>query len=336
VTGTVLGMTLLEPARLALLAALPIGWFIRRRFGSRGVPFAGAAALLAADPGGLGRIRSWRLRTRWVPDGLRVAALALIALAAAMPGRLVPLPRTSEGIDLVLVMDLSSSMTARDLDGQRSRLEAAQEAATAFIAARPEDRLGLVTYARYPELRCPLTRDHGALRAMIAELAAVEPDGPEDATGIGAALAMAVRALRAAESPSRVVVLLSDGAENVAQAEAPREITPDRAAALAQEWKTRVMTLVVGKGAPNAAGEFVPLDTSGLRRVADSTGGRFFVAEDAVALTEAYREIDRLERSPMQEPRFRFEAWTLGFVLGALLLSAAARCGSATLWETWP
>jgi Ca-activated chloride channel family protein len=257
-------------------------------------------------------------------------------LALTSPGRIVPLARTTEGIDLVLVMDLSSSMLAQDLDAARTRLDVAKDAAREFVARRSSDRIGLVTYARYPDLRCPLTLDHAALETMIRELSPVASDGPEDATGIGAALAMAVRALRAAESTSRVVVLLSDGAENVAQADAPREITPDRAAALAREWEVRVMTIVVGKGTLDAERNLVPLDTTALRKAAETTQGRFYEATDAEALREIYAHIDGLEKAPLTEARFRVEAWTFGFVLAALLAFGGAQLLAATVWRTWP
>lgn len=330
-----LGLTLLDPAWLWLLLLLPVGGFLRRRAQPSSVDFALAIPLrraLSAEP----TANSWRIRSRWIPALLRLFAMTAAVLALTSPGRIVPLSRTTEGIDLVLVMDLSSSMLAQDLDAARTRLDVAKDAAREFVARRSSDRIGLVTYARYPDLRCPLTLDHAALQTMIRELSPVASDGPEDATGIGAALAMAVRALRAAESTSRVVVLLSDGAENVAQADAPREITPDRAAALAREWEVRVMTIVVGKGTLDAERNLVPLDTTALRKAAETTQGRFYEATDAEALREIYAHIDGLEKSPLTEARFRVEAWTFGFVLAALLAFGGAQLLAATVWRTWP
>jgi Ca-activated chloride channel family protein len=272
---------------------------------------------------------TWRSRLAALPTWLQLAGLALGVFALARPVERVPLPRERSGVDVMLVLDVSSSMGARDLDPQRTRLQVAVDAATRFAAMRPDDRFGLVRFARYPDLRCPPTLDHDALTALLTEARPVVEDGAEDATGIGAAVALAADVLGGASSRSRVVILLTDGEENVASTLTPGEIAPLHAGQLCASLGVRVHAITVGSGRRAADGSWEPVDTAQVEDLATRTGGGAFLARDAGALDAVYARIDALERSPIAEPRFRLREeyqapLGLGLLLAAIGLLLAA------------
>jgi Ca-activated chloride channel family protein len=239
----------------------------------------------------------------------------------------------TEGVDVMLCLDTSSSMTAADLVAGRTRLEVAREAAARFVERRESDRVGLVAFARYPELRCPPTLDHDALAAILLETAPVPGDGPEDATGIGAAVARGAQVLSGGKARSRVLILLTDGEENVATVGAPGEIAPAHAAQLCERLKVRVYAIVVG----GAAGTSSPPEGGGeVERLARRTGGAFHEARDAGALDAVYARIDALERSPVAASVVRLEDRHLPFLLAAIALLVAARLLSATALRVSP
>jgi Ca-activated chloride channel family protein len=256
---------------------------------------------------------------------LATAGLAAGFVALARPFALVPVPEERKGIDILLCVDTSSSMASTDLDPERTRLDVAKAAAAKFIAARPDDRIGLVTFARYPDLRCPLTSDHVALREIVAAVPLVTNEGPEDATGIGTATARAAQVLAAGESGSRVVILLTDGEENVAVGGEPGEIAPLHAGQLAERLGLRVYVIAAGTGTKQLGGRVVPIDTTAVEDLARRTGGRFYRAKNADAVTGVYEEIDALEKARFAEPRFEVEDRYLPFLVGALLLLGLSR-----------
>ncbi len=330
------GLFLADPAWLALLLLLPFVLWPRR--GAPRLPFAPLALL--EGPGENLPPRTWRVRLAPVPRGLEAVALALAIFALARPVEREVLPEEREGVDILLVLDVSSSMDARDLDPLNSRLALARSAAARFVAARPEDRIGIVTFARYPDLVSPPTLDRRALADFLERIERVEPDGPEDATGIGTALALAVRLLAGGApvegAPPRVVILLSDGEENVAGPRAPREIAPEAAAQLAARAGVRVHAIAMGLGEPDGAGGWRALDTGGLRRIAHTSGGRFFEAREAGALGDIYDAIDTLETQARAEPRFALHDRFAPFLLLALALVAAAALLRRGPLEVWP
>src|SRR5262249_8723088 len=154
----------------------------------------------------------------------------------ARPVERTQIPHQHPGIDILLCLDLSSSMAATDLDPQQDRLQVAKAAARRFVDARASDRIGLLCFARYPDLRCPLTLDHAALQQVVERVAMMPNDSPEDATGIGTALCRAAAVLRASQARAKVVILLTDGEENVATVQTPDEIAPLHAAQLCQQF----------------------------------------------------------------------------------------------------
>ncbi len=292
-------MTLLAPGFLLLALFVPLALWVRRR----------PAVLFAPDVAGLPR--SWRVRLLFLPNALCGAGLLLALVALARPVEHVPVPRTTEGLDIMLCLDTSSSMTANDLDPRRTRLSVAKSAAAHFIAGRPDDRIGLITFARFPDVRCPPTQDHDALRQILSAVTPVAGDGPEDATGIGTAVARAAETLRGG-----VVIILTDGEENIATARQPDEIAPLHAGQLCERLGVRAYTIAAGLGG---------VDTAPVRQLAERTGGRFFTARDAGAVGSVYDEINEIERIEFEEPDSGVEERFLPFLAAAVGLLLAGR-----------
>ena len=318
-----------EPLLLLLaLLALPV-YFLARRAPGR-VIFSSFKVL----PGGA---RSWRIRLAWLPDAL--LALAVIALTLALAG-----PRIGErfsriereGIAIMMVVDTSGSMQALDLsteDRERTRLEAVQDVFETFVLGgeglpgRPDDAIGLVSFAGYGDTACPLTLDHENLVAIARNLEIVREQS-EDGTAIGDALGLAVERLRESTAESRIAVLLTDGVHNAGVE------TPSAAAELARTQGVKVYTIGAGTtglapvrvrdpftGRPALRAVQVEVDEDTLKDIAERTGGRFFRAVDADGLVSVYEEIDQLERTRITEERSRqyHEFFALPLAAGLLL-----------------
>lgn len=321
-------LTLLAPGFLWLAVLLAGVLAFRWTRPVPSITFAPAALLPA--------LRTWRTRLAGLPRVLQTIGLLCVILALARPAARVQVPAGTQGIDILLCLDTSSSMTARDMDGRRTRLEVARDAALAFIAGRPDDRIGLLAFARFPDLRCPPTLDHRALAGILADVATVATDGPEDATGIGGAVARGAQVLAASEAPSRVVILLTDGEENVALEGLPDQIAPAHAGQLCQRLGVRVYAIAAGESRRDAAGRTVALDTRPIERMAVRTGGALYRARDAEAVASVYERIDRLETAPVAAPRSTLEDRWLGFLLAGLALLGLARLLSSTWLEVLP
>lgn len=237
-----------------------------------------------------------------------------------------------EAVDIVLAMDVSTSMRALDFSTPArrvNRLAAAQEVAEKFISKRPNDRIALIAFAAMPYTMAPLTLDHEWLKGRIAEL---RTGMIEDGTAIGSAIASAVNRLRDSPAKSRVVVLLTDGINNMGS------ISPENAAEAARAVGVRIYT--IGAASHEAAiypvsdpfgGEHYvrmppDLDEESLRRVAEISGGRYFRATDLPTLEKIYEEIDQLEKTEIETHHYtRFEERFAPWVLAALILLAADR-----------
>ncbi|MHC4973712.1 MAG: vWA domain-containing protein [Planctomycetota bacterium] len=313
-------MTLQDPWWLLLALLVPGALWRRWRRGGPTVLFA-PGAFLTRLPG------SWRVRLLPLPWLLLVAGILLAVVALARPVQHVALPHESEGIDIMLCLDTSSSMTANDMDPRRTRLDVARDSAARFIAGRPNDRIGLICFARFPDLRCPPTPDHGALRQFLAAVTPVASDGLEDATGIGTAVARAAQVLRGGPAKSKVVILLTDGEENIATAGKPEEIAPLHAGQLCKRLGVKVYAIAAGLGSR---------DTTQVRRVAALAGGRFFEARDAGAVAGVYADINALERVEFSEPRTIVEERFLPFLAAAVVLLLAGRLLQSTLLAVMP
>jgi Ca-activated chloride channel family protein len=333
------GLTFVDPALLALALLLPVALWWTRRTPVPTLLFAPAPLLeipLGASPGTQRLPGSWRTALLPLPRALQALGLLCAVIALARPVQSETHASTAEGIDLLLCLDVSSSMTAQDMDRSRTRLEVAREAAAAFVRARSSDRIGLVTFARYPDLRCPLTRDHEALLTLLAAVTTVAADGPEDATGIGAAVARAAQLLEGSRARSRAVVLLTDGEENVAVTGAQGEIAPAHAAQLCERLGVKVYAVAAGTGRPDPAGAWRKPDTRAVEDLAKRTGGAFHEARDARAMEAAYARIDTLEKAPAETPRVVLVERFLPFLVAALALFLGGRLLSATVLSVLP
>lgn len=235
---------------------------------------------------------------RHVPFLLRIFALVMIVIALARPRSSEEFSKVdTEGIDIVMAMDVSTSMLARDLTPDR--ISAAKDIAIEFISQRPSDRMGIVVFAGESFTQCPLTTDRATLINLMKE---VQTDIIEDGTAIGNGLATAVARIKDSDAKSRVVILLTDGVNNSG------EVSPQMAAEIAKTYGVRVYTIGVGKEgmAPypvmtpwgvQVQNMKVEIDEALLKEIAESTGGRYFRATDNTKLAEIYSEINRMEKA---------------------------------------
>lgn len=265
-----------------------------------------------------------------VAFGVRLLALSALIVALARPQSSSSWQDiTTEGIDIVIALDISSSMLARDFEP--NRLDAAKEVAAEFITNRPNDRIGLVVYSGESFTQCPLTTDHDKLINLFE---GVEHGMIEDGTAIGMGLANAVNRLKESDAKSRVVILLTDG-ENTAGA-----IPPLTAAEIAYTFGIKVYT--IGVGTRGKAPFLVPdmfgrktvqmfdvnIDEETLTAIADKTGGAYFRATNNDALKDIYAEIDQMEKTIIEETQYekKYEEFlsialvALGLLLAEYLL----------------
>lgn len=290
------------------------------------------------------RTAGWRARAAALAPALFLAAAALLVVAAARPRR--PLARDSRSVDAIAIamtVDVSGSMEALDLsprtgsiDAMKTRLDVVKEMFRTFIAARPDDLIGLVAFGGYASSLAPLTADHEALAHVLRGVKV--PDSGQDANGrpvdpdeamtaVGDGLATALARLKDAEPKSKVVILLSDGVSNTGAVE------PDEAAAAAAKLGIRVYTIGVGTksrrtpfrtrdifGRPSIGYADVSFDESQLRAIAQKTQGRYFAVNDANGLKAALDEIDALEKTPLD--RTVYQRWDEHFA--PFLLAGAA------------
>jgi Ca-activated chloride channel family protein len=311
-------VTFNDPYLLLLLLALPVLLLLKRRAGDAATPggFSSVALLAGFRP-------TWRLRYRWLPTAVRAAALALLVVALARPqtgqaDSVLP----GQGIDIALVLDLSSSMSSALDTG--SRLEVATRVLTEFIEGREEDRLGLVIFREQSLVLSPLTLDYDAL----AELLELAPQvGLSDGTAIGVGLASSIDLLRESRARSRVAILLTDG-ENTAG-----NIEPLAAARIAETLGIRIYTIGVLSPGARAAGQ-INVDEEGLREIANVTGGQYYPAESEEALAAIYSSIDDLEKSRVGRPQYgAYNELAVYFLIGAVAFLALELGLRSTVWR---
>ena len=235
---------------------------------------------------------------RHLPFVLRTAALCLIVVAIARPRSSTKVERIdTEGIDIVLAMDVSTSMLARDFTPDR--ISAAKDIAIEFISQRVTDRMGIVVFAGESYTQCPLTTDRATLINLMKE---VQTDLIEDGTAIGNGLATAVARMMDSDAPSRVVILLTDGVNNSG------EVAPQTAAEIARTYGVRVYTIGVGANGMAPYPVMTPwgveiqkvqveIDEALLKNISETTGGRYFRATDNTKLAEIYSEINKMEKA---------------------------------------
>ena len=299
---------------LLVLLAPMIAYYIYRTL-------RGGATIRISTVEGVKRApRTLRYWLRHLPFALRVAAFALLVVVLARPQAIEEQSHTNaEGIDIMLSIDVSGSMLARDF--QPDRLEAAKEVAAAFISDRVGDRIGVAVFAGESFTQSPLTTDKSTLQTMLAR---IRSGVIEDGTAIGNGLATAIARMKDSDAKSRVVILLTDGVNNRG------EISPQMAAEIAKTYGVRVYTIGVGKEgmAPypvmtpwgvEVQNVKVEIDETLLAEIAESTGGRYFRATDNTKLAEIYSEINRMEKARTTIDSFPiYKELFLGFALLAL------------------
>ena len=255
--------------------------------------------------------KSWKVRLMPLQMILRLVAFTLLVVALARPQTSNSWKnRQSEGIDIMLAMDVSTSMLAEDL--KPNRIEAAKMVAAEIIAGRPDDNIGLTIFAGESFTQCPMTTDHASLLSLLQNVRAdIAARGLiSDGTAIGMGLANAVGRLKASKAKSKVVILLTDGSNNMG------DISPMTAAEIAQSLGIRVYTIGVGTNKvapypmPVAGGVQyvnmpVEIDTKTLGEIAQTTHGDFYRATNTQELKKIYKEIDQLEKSKMSVKKFK-------------------------------
>lgn len=318
------------PWVLWLLLLIPLLAFAYWRRRNRMVTEVTFSSVLPFDhiPGSL------REKLRDIPVALRLLALALFVVALARPQSVSSKENVStEGIDIVLLIDISGSMLAEDFTP--NRMQAAKQVADEFIDGRTSDRIGLVIFSAESFTQCPLTTDYPVLKTLLKE---VKSGMITDGTAIGLALANGVNRLKDSKAKSRVMILLTDGVNNRG------EIDPITAAKIAATYAIRVYTVGVG-----AQGEApypvetpfgiqrrmipVDLDEKTLTGVADMTGGKYYRATDNKKLKAIYKEIDQLERTRIEVTAYKrySEKYYTWLFLGLLALLVEVGLSSTVL-----
>ena len=296
-------LTFHTPEALWLLLLLPLlGWnaFVlapRRRAALRFPPLAALRDL----PG------SWAQRFRHLPDALRIAALALLVVALARPQAGEDVEEVdSIGLDIALVLDVSTSMRALDFQ-PRNRLHVSKQVLEDFIGGRPHDRISLVVFAGRSFTQCPPTLDHDVLVSLLRQ---VDFGQVQDGTAIGTGILNATNRLRGEGSQGRVMILLTDGVNNSG------EVAPVTAARAAAALGIRIYTIGVGREGEHPLEVDDPLlgrrivtarteiDEPMLREISALTGGRYFRAQNTQALEAIYSEIDGLEKAEVRTTRY--------------------------------
>jgi len=274
-----------------------------------------------------------RVKLRHLPFFLRLAGLSLLIIALARPQSFdSESKRSIEGIDIVLCIDISTSMDAEDL--KPDRLEAAKKVAADFVEKREHDRIGIVPFAAQSFTQVPLTTDHKVVLSLLSQ---VQMRMVEDGTAIGMALATSANRLRESEAKSKVIILLTDGQNNRG------EIDPLTAAQAAQALGIRIYAIGVGtRGTAPYPVETVfgkryqnvpvNIDEDMLKEIASSTGGRYYRATDEASLAHIYDEIDRLERTKIQVEEYKETAELYGPWLTTAMLCLGLEALLALTW----
>lgn len=313
-----LGMTFSQPNAFWILLVVPIyvAWYIWKRKSQNATlqfstlkPFEGIK-------------RSWKSYLRHLPMVLRMLALvAVVAVLARPQSSNSYRDEKTEGIDIVMALDISGSMQA--IDFKPNRLEAAKEVGIKFVSSRPNDNIGLVIFAGESFTQCPLTTDHAALTNLFND---VRLGMLEDGTAIGMGLATSVSRIKDSKAKSKVIILLTDGCNNRG------DITPQKAAEIAQTFGVRVYTIGVGTlgtaqvPVQTAFGvqyvdQEVKIDEDLMTQIAEMTGGKYFRATNKKSLEAIYDEIDQMEKTilDVREYTKKTEEY-LPFAIVAMLL----------------
>lgn len=310
-------ITFANPAFFWLLLLIPIliFWYIRKHNKQK-------ASFQVSSLAGIRNLpASWKSRLRPILLVLRLLAIALLIVALARPRTSnVTKNVNSEGIDIVLCLDISGSMLARDFEP--NRLVAAKKMAKEFVKDRPNDRIGLVIFAGESFTQCPITTDHSVLLNQIDK---IKSGMLEDGTAIGMGLATSVDRLRDSKAKSKVIILLTDGINNTGL------IDPQTALDIAKTYNVKIYTIGVGTigkapyPVPGPGGSVhiqmvkVQIDEALMKQIASETGGKYFRATDNESLRDIYHQIDQMEKTKIKVTTFKHYAeWFYPYVLAAL------------------
>ncbi|MCW3787045.1 vWA domain-containing protein [Plebeiibacterium sediminum] len=312
-------ITFLHPNFFYLLLGLipMIGWYIWKQKSAQ------ASLQISSLKGFENAPVSWKVYFRHVPFALRSIAIIFLIIVLARPqssnsSRDV----VTEGIDIVMTLDISSSMEA--LDFKPNRLEAAKDVATEFMSARPNDKIGLVIFAGESFTQCPLTTDKAVLVNLTHD---IKTRMVEDGTAIGLGLATAVNRIKDSDAKSKVIILLTDGVNNRG------EVAPLTAAEIAKTFGIRVYTIGVGSEGKaqipvqtpygtRYVEEEVKIDEPMMKEIAETTGGQYFRATNKTSLKKIYEEIDQMEKTKIEVKEYtkRSEEYLIFAILAALFI----------------
>lgn len=321
-------MTLRHPLLLLLLLLVPLlVWLRYARRRQAPLTFSDGAALVGLP------LSPW-LALRKLPAALFGAGLVFLIVAIARPQKGMSESRVeTEGVDIILLVDTSTSMRADDFSTATTRidrLDAAKSVISQFIQARPDDRMGIVAFAAMPYTIAPLTTDHAWLLLQMDRL---QTGMLEDATAIGDAIASGVNRLRDSAAKTKIIILLTDGINNAGR------LTPQDAAQAAAALGIKVYVIGAGADRPRGGGFFgMPqfgseIDEVSLKKIAETTHARYFRATDLKSLEETYKQIDSLEKTKIELDQYtRYEEMFAPFlVLGLLCLSLELLLGYTRL-----
>lgn len=309
-----------DPLYFLLLIFVPLIWFFSRRRQQTALRFSDVQPLRQGN-------FSMRIMLYRLLPVLRILACVLFVTALARPQRVsAEREYQTKGVDIIIALDISGSMLAEDFKPENRLVVAKQEAAK-FIRGRENDRIGLVVFARKAFTQCPLTLDYEVLVRLLDD---IQIGMISDGTAIGMGLATSVNRLRDSDAKSKVVILITDGANNAGN------IDPVTAAELSKTFGIKVYTVCIGRGGlvpfpindPLFGKRYVQaeveIDEMILKRIADITGGLFFRARDTQALQEVYQKINELEKTEVNVKEYRsYEELFYFFLLPALFLLLA-------------
>src|SRR5665213_1331810 len=322
-----------QPWLLLLFLIIPILIYWKFNKGKKQV-----AAIGISSTKGLSNSRSWKNTFQQFPFIFRLLALSCIIVALARPQTKFDETQTEgEGIDIILAIDVSGSMTAQDFTP--NRMEAAKKVAEDFVDNRPSDRIGVVIFAGESFTICPLTTDHYVLKSQISQ---IRNGLLEDGTAIGSGLATSVDRLRNSKAKSKVIILLTDGMNNGGL------IDPATALEIAKTFHVKVYTIGVGTDgyAPTPVStplgivmqnQKVSIDETLLKNIAQQTGGEYFRATDNKSLESIYKQIDTMEKSKVEITTFhRYSEKFYPFIFAAMALLLIEIILRYTLFKKFP
>jgi Ca-activated chloride channel family protein len=320
------GITFANPLFLWLLVIVPgiVAFYVLRQ--QKTSPSLQLPGLQPFEKAG----NTFRNYLRHILFALRAAAITLLIIVLARPQKTDKFQNvTTEGIDIILAIDISGSMLARDF--KPDRLEASKNVATEFISGRPYDRIGLVVFSGESFTQCPLTTDHAVLINLLRE---IQSGMIEDGTAIGNGLATAVNRIKDSEAKSKVIILLTDGVNNRG------EISPSTAADIAKTYGIRVYTIGVGTQGTAPYPVQTPygvqyqdmpveIDEAILKDISSKTGGKYFRATDNAKLVQVYSEIDKMEKSKIDVRQYirKEEKFLIPAIIVFILLALEALSG---------